>query len=210
MGSVILHGVGSQMWEDGDKWRPYFVPIDDLLIPTDTELPYDNLNHFAMRRRMTRGQLFRKTFGPPENKRDPGWNMKAVQKILDQYKDMNQSQETWNWTDNPEKAAEVWKQNASYYDSDKVPAIWMWDFYYQEDEDEQGRWHRKILLDQDCVAVRSSTSEAVTCIYDSNKPFADKLGQILHTQFIDGTTSRRSCIMPREDWGSGYSMFATQ
>ena len=54
-GSVILHGVGSQMWEDKWKWCPFFVGIDDVLIPTDTDLTYEDLNHFALRRRMTRG-----------------------------------------------------------------------------------------------------------------------------------------------------------
>src|SRR5512147_1272119 len=29
-GSVILHGPGSQMWEDQWGWRPFFVGIDDL------------------------------------------------------------------------------------------------------------------------------------------------------------------------------------
>lgn len=184
--SVILHGPGSQMWEDQWKWRPYFVGIDDLLIPTDTELTYEDLNHFAVRRRMTRGQLFRKTFGLPEDKRDPGWQMKSVQKILDQYKDQNQNNNTWNWADHPEKAAEIWKQNATYYDSDSVPVIWMWDFYYQEDEEMGRKWYKRILLDSDCVPGRSSGQEAVVALYEKDVPFANSISQILHTQFIDG------------------------
>jgi len=185
-GSVILHGVGSQMWEDDEKWKPYFVAIDDLLIPTDTTLPYDTLNHFCANRRMTAGQLFRKTFGLPEDKRDPGWNIPAVKKVFEQYKDINQNPSTWNWAEHAEKAAEIWKQNVIYFDSDAVPVIWLCDFYYQSDEDEQGRWYRKILLDQDTTTPRSDASEPVQCIYDSKKPYAETLGQILHTQFIDG------------------------
>ncbi len=185
-GSVILHGVGSQMWEDQWKWRPYFVGIDDLLIPTDTDLTYEDMNHFCVLRRMSRGQLFKKTFGLPADKRDPGWNLKSVQKILDQYKDTNQNANNWDWTNHPEKAAEIWKQNASYFDSDAVPSIWMRDFYYQEDESVKRKWYKKILLDSDCVANRSSGQESVVSLYSKEVPFAGELSEILHTQFIDG------------------------
>src|SRR5678815_1290300 len=88
----------------------------------------------CIRDSMNCGQLFRKTFALPEDKRDPGWKMDAVKKVLANYKDQNQNNNTWNWADQPEKAAEIWKQNATYFDSDAVPTIWMWDFYYQEDE----------------------------------------------------------------------------
>src|SRR5678815_804969 len=186
-GSVILHGTGSQMWnEDQWAWRPNFVAIDDLLIPTDTDLTYDGLNHFAVRRRMNCGQLFRKTFALPPDKRDPGWKMDAVKKVLANYKDQNQNNNTWNWADQPEKAAEIWKQNATYFDSDAVPTIWMWDFYYQEDESKDRKWYKKILLDSDCVPGRSGGQDAIVALYEKDVPFANSIGEILHTQFIDG------------------------
>lgn len=187
-GSVALHGPGCQMWEDAWIWRPYFVGIDDLLIPTDTELPLENLNHFAVRRCLSPGQLFRKTFGRPENERDPGWQMKTVQKILDQYKDENQNQNTYNWSEHPEKMTELYKQNALYYESDAVPVIWAWDFYFQQDDSPKPCWYRKILLDKDCVPGRTSSfgGDPVPYLYDSKKPHADKIDQILHIQFIDG------------------------
>lgn len=186
-GSVILHGTGTQLWEDRYKWKPYFVGIDDLLIPTDTTLTYENLNHFAVRRRMSPGQLYRKTFGLPEANRDSAWQMKAVQKVLDRYKDKNQSSNTWNWAEHPEKAAEIWKQNASFFDSDAVPVILMWDFYYQEDDDAKGSWFRKIILDSDCVSDRpAGTDGEASALYTSEVAFADNLGEILHTQFLDG------------------------
>jgi hypothetical protein len=187
-GSVILHGPGSQMWFDTWAWKPDFVGIDDLLIPTDTELPLESLNHFAVRRRMTPGQLFRKTFGKPDDKRDPSWVMDTVKKVLNEYKDVNQNQNSWNWADNPEKMAELWKQNSMYYETDAVPTIWLWDFYYQDDSGKKPCWYRKILLDNDCVPGRdaSTAQDPIIYLYDSKRPHAQNLDQILHIQFIDG------------------------
>lgn len=187
-GSVVLHGPGPQAWEDEDVLLPYFVSVPDLLVPTDTELPLCGLNHFAIRRRLTPGELFRKTFGRPENKRDPGWQMDTVKKVLDQYKDVNQNQNTWNWAEHPEKLTELWKQNSLYYESDAVPTIWAWDFYHQEDDSERPCWYRKILLDNDCSPGRNATfgGDPIIFLYDSKKPHAEKIDQILHIQFIDG------------------------
>lgn len=187
-GSVVLHGTGTQMWHDPWKWRPNFIGIDDLLIPTDTEITLENLHHFATRRRMSPGALFRKTLGLPESKRDPGWKLDAVKKVLDEYKDVNQNQNSWNWSEHPEKMAELWKQNAMYYESDAVPVIWMWDFYYQEDDCPCPCWHRKILLDRDCVPGRNagSADDPITYLYDSPNPYAARIEHFLHCQFLDG------------------------
>lgn len=183
--SVVMHGKGPQMWEDQWKWNPYFVGIDDLLIPTDTDLTFENLNHFPVRRKMTPGQLFRKTIGRPESKRDPNWNIKLVTKVLDEYKDLNDNPNHYNWHEHPEKMVELWKQNVTSYDTDGVPTIWMWDFYHQEDDDERPCWYRKILLDTDCAGYRDSQKE-IEYLYSSEQPFADSLDHILHVQFSDG------------------------
>jgi hypothetical protein len=186
-GSVILHGTGSQIWPDPWSWKPCFVSVPDLLIPTDTELPLENLNHFAVRRKMTPGQIFRKTFGRPEGKRDPGWILDTVRNVFDTYKDLNQNQNSWNWAEHPEKMAELWKQNSMYYETDAVPVIWLWDFYYQEDDNPKSCWYRKILLDRDCVPGRNANpQDPVVYLYDLQKPYADTLDQILHIQFLDG------------------------
>lgn len=186
-GSVILHGTGTQAWQDSWSWRPQFIGIDDLLLPTDTDLTLEGTNHFAVRRRITPGQLYRKTWGRPEDKRDPAWNMDSVKRVLDNYKDVNQNQNSWNWTEHPEKMAELWKQNSMYYETDAVPVIWLWDFYFQDDESEKPCWYRKILLDNDCVPGRSNNADdPVVYLYDSSKPYADSLDQIMHIQFIDG------------------------
>lgn len=185
--SVSLHGVGPRMWEDQWKWRPYFVAVPDLLIPTDTELTFDSLNHFAARRFLTAGQLFRKTFGRAEDKRDPGWDMEAVRKVLDNYKDLVQNPNNYNWADHPEQMVQLWKQNSAQLDNDAVPKIWLWDFYYQDDESDSPAWYRKMILDNDCVAAsRNFGAEKSKFIYDHKRPFAQSIDNILHVQFCDG------------------------
>lgn len=184
-GGIVLHGVGAQMWEDQWKWLPFYIGIEDLLIPTDTELTMENLTHYAVRRRITPGSLYRKTFGAGEN-RDPGWDMSAVSKILDDYKDLNQNQNNWNWAQHPEKMQELIKQNVIMYDVDSVPKVGLWDFYYQDDK--TAKWHRCMMLDSDCAMTGSRNNETnpTKFIYKREEPFADSLDRILHLQFGDG------------------------
>ena len=184
---VVLHGVGPMMWEDEWKWIPYTFGIEDLLIPTDTYTTLDNLYYFGVRKPMKPGELFRKTFGMDEKYRDPGWDMDAVQDILDSYRDLNQNPHQWNWSEHPEKMAELYKQNLTYYDSDSAPVIWFWDFYFQAEEDSGGKWCRRLMLDQDYVpAGATALTSPIKFIYEKDN-FAEELGNILHIQFGDGS-----------------------
>lgn len=184
-GGVAMFGVGAQMWSDQHSVVPFYVPIEDILLPTDTELTMESLSYFAVRRRMTPGELFRKTLGKGKNI-DPGWDLKAVKAVLQSYKDLNQTSNTWNWSDHPEKMAELFKQNLMYYDSDSAPSVWFWDFYHQEDDNEKSCWYRKIILDSDCVPGKiGDANTPLNFVYDSKKPFADKLDEIIHFQFGD-------------------------
>lgn len=184
-GSVSLHGRGCIMWPDDEDPLPFFVAIPDLLIPTDTEITLDNLNYFAVRRRMKPGQLFRKTFGKGENV-DPGWQLDKVRKILDQYKNQNLSFQNVDVYTQPERWNEIFKQNYLYWDSDVAPTITFWDFYFTEDEDPSGSWKRGIILDNDCVPSVISTESALSWVYEPQKKYADDLNQILNIQFVDG------------------------
>ena len=182
---VCLHGVGPQMWEDQWKWSQFSLAQEDLLIPTYTELTHENLTHFAVRRRMTRGQLIRKTIGAGKNM-DPGWKLKRVSKLLDDYKDENQNIGSDNWTDQPERMQELWKANKTWWDTDAVPTIKLWDFYYQEEDGGKTDWRRVILPDQDCIAGRNSGEDPITFLYQKDDSFAANLDQILHIQYGDG------------------------
>lgn len=184
-GSVALHGPGPTMWPDDEDPLPFFVAIPDLLIPTDTDITLDNLNYFAVRRRMKPGQLWRKTLGKGKNI-DPGWNVEKVTKLLCQYKDQNTSFNNTDPYTQPERWNEVYKQNLIYWDSDVAPTITFWDFYFSEDEAPYGSWKRGIIMDSDCVPSSASNETPLDWVYEPKRVYADKLSHILHVQFSDG------------------------
>ncbi len=184
-GSVVLHGRGPTMWPDDEDPLPFFVAIPDLLVPTDTSITLDNLNYFAVRRRMKPGQLFRKTFGKGKNI-DSGWQIDKVEKILKQYKNQNMSFNNVDPYTQPERWQEVFKQNMVWWDSDVAPTIMFWDFYFTEDNDPTGSWKRGIILDSDCMPSQVSIEEPLAWVFKPEKTYADKLGHILHVQFSDG------------------------
>lgn len=185
-GSVVLHGVGPTMWADDEDPLPFFVAIPDLLIPTDTSITLDNLNYFAVRRRMKPGQIYRKTFGKGKNV-DKGWQLDKVKKILANYKDQNLSFNNVDPYTQPERWEQVYKQNLIYWDSDVAPTIMFWDFYFSEDNDPYGAWSRGIILDNDCIpGVLADSGDPISWVYEPNGTYADKLGHILHVQFSDG------------------------
>jgi len=135
---------------------------------------------------MKPGTLFRKTFGAGEH-RDPGWQMDKVVKILEQYKNVDQNLNNYNWYDNPEKLQELYKQNVLYYESDSAPNIWMWDFFYTEDDSVQPNWNKVIILDSDSVPGKiSDATNPIAWVYKRDEPFAASLDHLLHVQFSDG------------------------
>lgn len=186
-GGVVLHGISSQIWWDDHKWQPDFKGIQDILIPTDTELTMDNLPYMAVRRKMRPGQLFKQTFAKEKRNINRGWDLKAVRTILNSYRDLNANTNNYNWADNPEQMAELYKQNQNYYDGDSAPMITAWDFIYREEETENPGWYKKILLDKDSVVEGLTTDDIATrAIYSSPKPIAANLNEIIHFQFGDG------------------------
>jgi len=182
-GGVMLTGVGPKLWTAFDDcWCPYFVAIEDLLIPSDTQVTLD-MAHFAVRRGMSYWELYRKTLGKGDNI-DPGWNKKVVRDMLASIKNRETTEQQWDWTNAPEKAAELIKQNATYWNSDAVPKIWLWDFYSQDDE--SGDWNLQIIPDENWTASYGTANEPLAFVYESKKPVADSLDKILHVQFGDG------------------------
>ncbi len=181
-GGVMLTGVGAKMWTPfDDAWCPYFVAIEDLLIPSDTQITLD-MDHFAVRRGMSYWELFSKTIKKGKNI-DPGWNVKVVKAMLAAIKDETVTQDQWDWTNSPEKAAEQFKQNATYWNSDAIPKIWLWDFFSRDDE--SGDWNLQIVPDENWTATYGTTNEPLDFVYDSERPVSDALDKILHVQFGD-------------------------
>ena len=145
----------------------------------------------------------------PEDKRDPGWNLKAVQKILDQYKDENQNNNNWNWSDHPEKAAELWKQNATFYDSDACRSFGCGISIIKKMKKWAGNGIARYYLDSDCVPGRSSGQDPLWHFTIPRTPFADSLAKFCIPNSSTATMSRRLCTTAFADWVCACSMLFT-
>jgi hypothetical protein len=178
--SIVAHGIGPQIWNDREGWLPRYVALDNLRIPTDTRTSLDNLEWFAERREYTPGELAEKVFG--ENSL-PGWNKNAVQDILKAYHKTNYEEVEYDWSDRPEKMAELYKQNGHFYSGDSVPSINLWHLYYLDRRkgDRKG-WKMRVLLDRH---ARGFKRDAVEWLFSSDRVIANKLCELLHVQFGD-------------------------
>lgn len=178
--SVVRHGIGPQTWYSKTSWLPSFVAIEDLRIPTDTKTSLDNLMWFGIRKRYTLGEFAEKTF---DEEADSGWNKPVVAKILDAYKEETNTGPNYDWSTNPEKMLELYKQDMGFWMSDAVPTIAVWHFFHLEGKGKDRHWELKIVPAE--FGVKGVTSD--TFIYDGSdsddKEQAKQLENILHVQF---------------------------
>lgn len=177
---VVAHGIGAQLWEKQDGWLPKFVAVENLRVPTDTKTDLSNLSWFAVRTPYTPGELSAKVFG--EHKRK-GWNKKAIQEILSESADRNYEDPEYNWSDQPEKMAELYKQNGHFYSGDAVPAINLWHLYFEDQTDGESKgWRLRVLPDQE---VKGLSDKSVFLFNDGDTSVGEDLSEILHIQFGD-------------------------
>jgi len=194
---VLLHGIGPSYWQDRRSPVPKVLPLPSLLIPSETDIDFSNLDHFAIFREATPAQLWELTHGP---KVDPGWNVPLVEKEIRFIGDQLQKQTNATaFQYMPERITEIMKQDGGFWGSDAVPTIDFWDFYYREKEDGAG-WYRKIFLDwesggRDAVGASSNAPDSPSggeWLYDSGKrKYADSWSEIIHCNFGDC-----SCVAP--------------
>lgn len=197
----VLHGISPNAWDDRYCWRPKARGIEDVLIPTDTELAMEDLTEFAMYRSYSARQLHRMTDGPNV---DPGWNMPLVESAL-KWVDQEAHQlmsGRWPQVWAPEKSAERVKQDAGMYASDVVPTVDVFDFYFWNDDGKRAGWNRRIILDSWGMPSLQSVGEGGRgnyamrdrndaygkgqFLYNSGKrKYADKHTEILGFQFAD-------------------------
>jgi hypothetical protein len=181
---VVLHGIGAQLWESRWDWRPRYVAVEDLLIPTDTDTSLENLPFFAVRRVYPPSELIDRTQGKTV---DPGWRQPMVRKLLDAIKNENLTSSNYTWVDNPEKMFELYKQTGTFYSIDSAPAVVLWDFFFY-DSDAKG-WKRRIIQDVEGPAPGASyanyNSTDAEWVYKSERIFARELSNLLHIQFGD-------------------------
>ena len=178
--SVCLHGIGALLWPNDFKWLPRFVPLEDLLIPTDTYCDLTNGRYFAVNLYLSPGEL--SAMALTGKNVLPGWNKDTVKGLLDAQKTQVQGDNaTSTWKDQPEATAEIFKQNRGFYYCDAVPTIKLRAFYF-EDVDNPGKWYRHIILRESVGDV-----DPDKFVYDgSGTVFSDDINKILNLQYGDG------------------------
>lgn len=177
---VALHGAGPAIWPAKSKWMPEFVGMDDCLFPSNTRTSLDNLDHFAILRRYTAGELIKRTRGPAVDK---GWNMTLVNQIIAKLAKLegqyDPNTQNYNF---PEKVEEDFKSNSGFYSSDASPTISVIDFFFSNDD---GKWERRIITD--CAENPSVNAGKDEFLFNpSGRNYADTLDRLLHVQIADG------------------------
>lgn len=177
--TVVAHGIGPKIWDNPDDWCPSFCALDDLRIPTDTTTDLHNLSYFGVRYYYTPGELSRKVFGKNSM---PGWNKPAIQRILKEYHDKTWETVTYDWETSPEKMAELYKQNAGFYYGEAAPSIPLWNFYY-EDEEDDNKWKLVVVPEKNTRGWRFLQGDEF--LYQSKNAIAKDLSELIHVQFGD-------------------------
>lgn len=186
---TVIHGVGPVIWKDKELWCPTMHQMCDVMIPSGTLLTMENLSHFAIYKRFTAAELMKLTSGP---RVDPAWNMPVVEAAIKwALKDHGQTVSS-NDTLSPEIWQERWKADRGFYAIDAIPTINAYDFYYFDDEDEDQGWHRCIVLDtpanSDGMDTRiPGTKNQYLYKAKTKVKYADRLSEIIHFQFADGS-----------------------
>jgi hypothetical protein len=177
--SICLHGIGTFLWPNDFKWIPRYVPLEDLLIPTDTYCDLSNLRYFGVNLYLSPGEFAEMALGKNVLK---GWNQEQVKAILDSQKSqVLDANLTSTWKDQPEATAEIFKQNRGFYYCDAVPTIKLRAFYFEE-VDNPGTWYRHIILRENVQGADPNVF-----VFDgSDAPFSTDINRILNIQYGDG------------------------
>lgn len=177
--TIAMHGIGALLWPNDWNWMARFVPLEDLLIPTDTYCDFSNIRYFAVNLYLSPGEFADMTHGTAV---DAGWNMDKVNAILDFMRDQFNASTPSTWRSQPEAMMEIFKQNQWYYYSDALPKIRLRAFYCQSIE-KPHKWYRHVVLRE---AVGDVGVDKF--IYDGTKHvFADHISQIINVQYGDSS-----------------------
>lgn len=191
--NTMLHGIAPVTWDTRRSVVPRPLPVSSVLIPSETDIDFENLSYIAFFREWTPAQLYELTHG---FRVDPGWNMDLVRSQLRYVGEQTQKQPNATaYQYMPERIEELVKQDLGFWGSDAVPTIDVWDFYFREDVDGKG-WYRRIILDwgvtegSNVETPRKPSHQNKDSdgkfLYDSkSRKFADSISEIFHCQFGD-------------------------
>jgi len=195
--NVMLHGIGPVTWKDRQSPIPVPLPVSGLLISSETDIDFENLEWFAVFREWTPEQLYDLTHG---KKVDPGWNMKLVNDRLKQtYDEYFKNVNSAAFHLMPERLEEAFKQDSGLFGTDAVSTVDVWDFYFRDMKQGNG-WYRRVLLDWSLNGSEIKSVTRTTPKPESNNKdgdndvflytsgeriYASDLSEILHCQFGD-------------------------
>ena len=199
VGQNVLHGISPTHWDDRDKWNGRLKGVEDVLIPSRTELTMENLQFFAIYQSYTGHQLQKMTSGP---KVDPGWNMDMVKYMIDWVDEQAQTLMGTTWPEvwSPEKMGERVKEDGGLYASDAIPTIDVYDFYFWNDDGKAAGWNRRMIVDtyggpgaggankeppRYSVDEKKKGAKGHFLYNPGNRKYGDKLSDIITFQFAD-------------------------
>lgn len=180
--AVVCHGMGPITWYDQDRWCNDYVAIEDVRIPTDARVDFENLDSFAVRMAYTPYELIKRVFS---KKRKNHWQKKAIARILKNYKQLNNDypENHYDWETTPEKLAELMKQDGGYWASTACPAIPLYHFYFRDDTDPQNKgWFMRVVPETGAITGGAPTEEF---LWTSEEPICSELSQFFQCQWGD-------------------------
>lgn len=189
---VVCHGIGPTGWFDPYNWCPNYIAIEDLRIPTDTHLDFGNLEWYAIRKMYAPGELVKKAFAP-----DSRWDKKTVAQLLKNKKNVNWdfAANNYDWQTQPEKLAELVKQDGGYFMSDAMPTFPLWHFYFKDSDG----WYLRIV-----PAYGTTDMNPNQFLWTSKVPVAKRRESLLQCQF--GDLSNKAPFMYHSVRSLGYSL----
>lgn len=204
--SNVLHGIGPSVYNNPDSWCPTMIGVEDVLVPSETLVSFENLPFFAVFRQYTAMQLWKLT---QTGKVDPAWNMDVVKKAIKWADDESRLLMGSSWPEfwSPEKMHERIKSDGAMYASDVVPTIDVYDVFFWNDDGKKSGWNRRVVLDAwgdpgpgigggggyaPQMPNKSKIGTRGEFLYNSgDRVYADKLSEIIHWQLADC-----SCVAP--------------
>lgn len=178
--AVVCHGIGPRIYYSDQKWCCDYIAIEDLRIATDTNLDFENLNWFSVRKSYTPSELADFILKPKTR-----WKKEAIYQMVKAKRNQNWdfAANSYDWESQPEKFAELIKQDGAYYMGDAVPAFPLWHFYYKDDTNEDHSlrgWYLKVVPAQD-----AQDADPNQFLWEDDKPVAKKREHLLQCQFGD-------------------------
>lgn len=178
--SLILHGAAPMIWDHPDRWCPHFSSLEDTKFPGRTLVSLRNLQFFTVFRKYTPFELKQKLKNAPA-----GWNVKLANQLCEyaaKQVTKTTSSEDYNWK--PELFEEDMKANSAFYSSDVVATVNTWELYYRGDD---GKVHL-LVMPWDVVTPQGEDKPKKDFLFQSQKPVADNLSEVLWLATADGNT----------------------